>query len=79
TLTPTVGWEAMVQADPQLVASVRIDEAGSAPPGRWHELPQIDAVKNGRFALLPPDLLNRMGPRFVDGAQLLCEAIDKAR
>lgn len=79
TLTPTVGWEAVVQADPQLVASARIDDASRAPPGRWRELPQIDAVKNGRFALLPPDLLDRMGPRFVDGAQLLCEAIDKAR
>lgn len=79
TLTPTVGWEAVVQADPQLVAGARIDDAGSAPPGRWRELAQIDAVKKNRFALLPPDLLDRMGPRFVDGAQLLCEAIDKVR
>lgn len=79
TLTPTVGWEAVVQVDPQLVAGARIDDAGSAPPGRWRELAQIDAVKKNRFALLPPDLLDRMGPRFVDGAQLLCEAIDKVR
>lgn len=79
TLTPTVGWEAVVQADPQVVAAGRVDATSSVPPGRWRELGQIDAVKNGRFALLPPDLLDRMGPRFVDGAQLLCEAIDKAR
>lgn len=79
TLTPTVGWEAVVQADPQLVAGARIDDTGSAPPGRWRELAQIDAVKKNHFALLPPDLLDRMGPRFVDGAQLLCEAIDKVR
>lgn len=79
TLTPTVGWEAVVRANPQLVVGARIDAASTAPPGRWRELTQIDAVQNGRFALLPPDLLDRMGPRFVDGAQLLCDAIDKAR
>ena len=79
TLTPTVGWEAVVRANPQLVVGARIDAASTAPPGRWRELTQIDAVQKDHFALLPPDLLDRMGPRFVDGAQLLCEAIDKAR
>lgn len=79
TLTPTVGWEAVVRANPQLVVGARIDAASTAPPGRWRELTQIDAVQKDRFALLPPDLLDRMGPRFVDGAQLLCDAIDKAR
>ncbi len=77
-LTPTVGWEAVVQADPQLVASARIDDVSRTPPGRWPELPQIDAVKHGRFALLPPEI-DRMSPRFVDAAQALCEAIDKVR
>jgi iron complex transport system substrate-binding protein len=77
-LTPTVSWEAAAQADPQLIASARVD-AQSAPQGQWPALKQVDAVKHLRYALLPPDLLGRMGPRFVDGAQLLCEAIDRAR
>ena len=77
-LTPTVSWEAAAQADPQVIASARVD-AQTQPQGRWAELTQVDAVKHQRYALLPPDLLGRMGPRFVDGAQLLCEAFDKAR
>ena len=77
-LTPTVSWEAAAQADPQLIASARVD-GQTVPDGRWAELPTIAAVRRGRYALLPPDLLGRMGPRFVDGAQLLCEAIDAAR
>ncbi len=77
-LTPTVSWEAAAQADPQVIAGARVDDR-TAPDGRWAELRQVDAVKHQRYALLPPDLLGRMGPRFVDGAQLLCEAIDKAR
>lgn len=78
-LTPTVSWEAAAQSDPQVVATARVDAAQAAPEGRWAELTQVDAVRQHRYALLPPDLLSRMGPRFVDGAQLLCEAIDRAR
>ena len=78
-LTPTVSWEAAAQSDPQVVATARVDAAQAAPEGRWAELTQVDAVRQRRYALLPPDLLSRMGPRFVDGAQLLCEAIDRAR
>ena len=77
-LTPTVSWEAAAQADPQLIAGARVD-AQSLPQGRWAELKQVDAVKHARYAMLPPELLGRMGPRFVDGAQLLCEALDRAR
>lgn len=78
-LTPTVSWEAAAQADPQLIAAARVDDAQVAPEGRWAELKGVDAVRHRRYALLPPDLLDRMGPRFVDGALLLCEAIDAAR
>ena len=78
TLTPTVSWEAAAQADPQLIAGARVDDQ-TAPEGRWAELTAVDAVRHRRYALLPPELLGRMGPRFVDGAQLLCEAIDRAR
>ena len=77
-LTPIISWEAAAQSNPQIVASAAVDRT-NAPQGRWGELTQVDAVKYQRYAMLPPDLLDRMGPRFVDGAQLLCEAIDKAR
>jgi hypothetical protein len=36
-------------------------------------------VKRQRFATIDGNLIGRMGPRFVEGAQRLCEAIDGAR
>lgn len=78
-LTPTVSWEAAAQANPQLIATARVDEAQTAPQGRWSELVAVDAVQHRRYALLPPDLLGRMGPRFVEGAEKLCQVIDSAR
>lgn len=77
-LTPTVSWEAAVRSDPQvIVTSGSKDE----PPdiGRWAEFSQVDAVKNHHLAVIDGDLLGRMGPRFVQGAARLCEAIDAAR
>lgn len=77
-LTPTVSWEAAAQANPQLVAAARVGTE-AMPSGRWTELTQVDAVKRNRFALMAPELLDRMGPRFIDGAQQLCDAIEATR
>lgn len=76
-LTPTVSWEAAVQADPQLVAAAMV-ELGLLRRS-WARFAQVDAVRNGQVVGLPADLLTRMGPRFIDGAQALCAAIDAAR
>lgn len=77
-LTPTVSWEAAVQRNPQVIAMAG---APSDHPehGRWPQFPGVEAVKAQRFALVDGDLINRMGPRFVQGARQLCEAIDRAR
>lgn len=77
-LTPTVSWEAAVQRNPQVIAMAG---AASDHPerARWPQFPGVEAVKAQRFALVDGDLVNRMGPRFVQGARRLCEAIDKAR
>jgi iron complex transport system substrate-binding protein len=78
TFTPTVSWEAAVQRNPQLIAMAG---AASDHPelGQWPRFPAVDAVRHQRFALIDGDLIGRMGPRFVQGARALCEAIDKAR
>lgn len=77
-LTPTVSWEAAVQRNPQVVAMAG---APSDRPelGRWPQFPNVDAVKHQRFAMVDGDLINRMGPRFLQGARQLCQAIDRAR
>jgi iron complex transport system substrate-binding protein len=78
TFTPTVSWEAAVQRNPQVIAMAG---APSDHPerGEWPRFPQVEAVKAGRFALIEGDLIGRMGPRFVQGAKQLCDAIDAAR
>lgn len=76
--TPTVSWEAAVQRNPQVIAMAG---AASDHPelGQWPRFGQVEAVRAKRFALIDGDLIGRMGPRFVQGARRLCEAIDAAR
>jgi iron complex transport system substrate-binding protein len=78
TLVPTISWEAAAASNPQLIVATAAP-GRPADLGRWPALTQVDAVRTKQIAALPPDLLSRMGPRFVDGAELLCEAIDKTR
>lgn len=78
TFTPTVSWEAAVLRNPQVIAMA--GAPGDHPElGEWPRFPQVEAVKAGRFALVDGDLIGRMGPRFVQGAEQLCRAIDQAR
>ena len=78
-LTPTVGWEAAAAADPQLVASSGRAQDAARDFAGWKRFGSVDAVRRNQFALIDGDLIGRMGPRFVDGAQALCAAIDRAR
>jgi iron complex transport system substrate-binding protein len=78
TLTATVSWEVAVQRDPELV--VTAGAPGEADkPGRWAAFKRVSAVQHGEFGHVEGDLLDRSGPRFVQGARELCEAIDHAR
>jgi len=78
-LTPTVGWEAAVAADPQLIAASGPASGAADEFARWQRFAQVSAVRRKQFAYLDADLIGRMGPRFVQGAAALCEAIDGAR
>ena len=79
-LTPSVSWEAAVKADPQLIATSGRAEDASRDFAPWQRFAaKVGAVRLQHFASIDGDLIGRMGPRFVDGAARLCEAIDRVR
>ena len=78
-LTPTVSWEAAVATDPQLIATSGRRQDAERDLTPWQRFANVAAVKHRRYASIDGDLIGRMGPRFVDGAAALCEAIDRAR
>jgi iron complex transport system substrate-binding protein len=75
---PTVNAEAVLAADPDMI--VASGESGARISlEQWRRWPVLSAVKLQNLVLLPPDLLSRMGPRFIDGTEKLCEAVDAVR
>jgi iron complex transport system substrate-binding protein len=78
-LTPTVSWEAAIAADPQLIATSGRQQDAARDFAPWWRFASVSAVKQQRFVSIDGDLIGRMGPRFVEGAAALCEAIERAR
>jgi iron complex transport system substrate-binding protein len=78
SLTPTVSWEAAVATNPQLVVTAA---ARDEPPQleAWQRFTRVDAVRKSQLKVVDGHRLARMTPRFVDGAQALCELIAGAR
>jgi len=78
-LTPAVSREAAITADPQLIAGSGRAEDAAHDFAAWQRFGQVSAVRRQRFAAIDGNLIGRMGPRFVEGAQRLCQAIADAR
>lgn len=78
-LTPTVSWEAAVARDPQLIATSGRAEDTARDFAAWQRFTTVAAVRRNRWVSIDGDLIGRMGPRFVAGAERLCQAIDTAR
>jgi iron complex transport system substrate-binding protein len=87
-LAPQVSLEAAVAADPEVILGAR--EFAPEPPlwrrepqrpafGLWRPFRQLTAVRRGWFYTVPGDLLTRQGPRVLEGAAAVCEALDEVR
>jgi iron complex transport system substrate-binding protein len=74
---PVVNIEAVLQEDPEVIVS-----GSTAPDGGldlWKPFPNMNAVKRGNLFQVDGNLLNRSGPRMIDGAAALCEKLEQAR
>jgi len=71
--------EAVLQENPEaIVSGDRRDQATSGIE-IWKQYPTMLAVKRGNLFALDADLVNRSGPRIVEGAAELCEKLEQAR
>lgn len=78
-LAPQISVEAVLAADPQVIVASGMAEQRPDWLDDWKRWPQLAAVRYDNLYFVPPDLLQRAGPRFIDGAERLCAALEKAR
>jgi iron complex transport system substrate-binding protein len=76
-LAPTVSEEAVLKADPEaIVASSGEQDDVFAP---WRRFPNLKAVARGNLVSIDGNLMNRAGPRILDGTEDLCRKLDTVR
>jgi iron complex transport system substrate-binding protein len=78
-MAPKIDKESVLARNPQIIIASGMDIARPEWLDSWLEWPTLDAVANGHLYFIPPDLLQRHTPRALQGAQLMCEQINRAR
>lgn len=78
-LAPKISVEAVLAANPQMILASGMDEARPEWLDHWLRWPQLQAVKHKHLYFVPPDLLQRHGLRIAQGAQQVCEQVEKVR
>ena len=74
---PRYNMEAVLKEDPEvLVFPVGTAEGiPESEQAHWHKWTTLSAVKHGRYVRIPSVLLDRQGPRIVDGLEFLAERL----
>lgn len=82
-LVPTVSVEAVVAGNPEAILTAGIGATRSDRPladfSMWERWKQVTAVARGNLFVIDGDLVNRAGPRVVQGAEQICKDLDVAR
>ena len=74
---PVVTVEGVLQEDPEAIFGTAEKDYGGI--NLWRQYPTMKAVRNDNLFTLDGNLLNRAGPRMIDGAAALCQKIELAR
>ncbi|MGA1561838.1 MAG: cobalamin-binding protein [Gammaproteobacteria bacterium] len=79
SLAPQVSLEAVMQLEPEVILFTPEVGKLAESKARWRAWNAIPAVERDQMYALDPDLLHRAGPRLVQGAEQLCQALEQAR
>lgn len=73
---PEVNIEAVIYADPDVMIGTNSQVEWQK---QWRSWNMLRSVKNHHLYTINPDLIERAGPRLLDGAELICLHINNAR
>ena len=78
-LVPYVNIESIVAADPQVIIAGGSQEEQPHWYKSWQKWDAISAVINNQIYLIPADLMQRHSVRILEGAEMMCAYLDRAR
>jgi iron complex transport system substrate-binding protein len=78
-IAPTVTVESVLLENPEAIISGQAPEKPQTGLDLWKKFPSLQAVRQDNLFAIDGNLLNRAGPRLIDGAAALCEKLELAR
>ena len=78
-LTPRIGREAVLGADPEVIIAGGMGEDNPAWLDPWREFGSLTAVRRENLFFVPPSTLQRPTPRMLEGTRRLCNHLEQAR
>ncbi|MDR1646437.1 MAG: cobalamin-binding protein [Zoogloeaceae bacterium] len=79
TLAPTVSLEAVLAANPEAIIATGMADARPEWLDDWKRWPRLAAAQQGNLFHIHPDLIQRHTPRLLEGTEILCHLLEKAR
>jgi iron complex transport system substrate-binding protein len=76
---PSVSVESVLAAAPEAIVAGTDGAVRPTWLDAWEPWRAVPAVARGNLFVVDANLLHRAGPRFVDGVDQLCSALDRAR
>jgi iron complex transport system substrate-binding protein len=76
-LAPSIGIEAVIAADPQVILST--DDTIADPAAQWRQWSRLTAVRHATIYPIHADTVARSTPRLVQGTRETCANLDDAR
>ncbi len=78
-LAPTVGVEAVLAADPEVIIASGMGASRPEWLDQWKRWAGLRASAAGNLFFIPPEIIQRHTPRILDGAERLCTQLEDAR
>jgi len=79
TLAPKVNKESLLERDPQVIVASGMGEERPEWLDEWRDWPGLTAVQQDNLFFVPPDIIQRHTARIVEGAELFCTHLARAR
>jgi iron complex transport system substrate-binding protein len=79
TLAPSIGVEAVLAANPEVIVASGRDAARPEWLDEWRRWPELAASAADNLYFIAPELIQRHTPRILDGTAQLCEHLESAR
>lgn len=79
TITPRISLESVLASNSEVIVSGGMGKARPEWIEEWKPWKTLPAVKNEQLYFIDPALMQRVGPRILQGADKLCEFLEQAR